>query len=244
MPIGGRTEGKTDPANQLPRHPPAGYRGAGGIFTPSEIYALAKFCWDPTNATLATAIAMAESSGNANSENYCCVGLWQVNVLAHPQYTRQQMKDPVQNLGAACQIYKAAGNKFTPWQTYTEGTYKKHLKEAEQGAKINKTGSENVEGGIGAVIPGAEGALSWIEDLGKILSFIGSGQGWTRIAKVGGGLVIGLIAIDQLTKVAPGPTTNLAPSAGKAALGGAGKAASGVSKGAGQFKLAKELAII
>jgi hypothetical protein len=59
--------------------------------------------------------------------------------------------------------------------------------------------AEKVVGGIG----------SWTGDLGKILTFIGSSSGWTRILKVVGGSVLLVIAIDELSKIGPGPNTNI-----------------------------------
>lgn len=49
----------------------------------------------------------------------------------------------------------------------------------------------------------AEGAVSWAKELGKILSFIGSSEGWVRIGKVvlGAGLLV--IALSELTKISP-----------------------------------------
>lgn len=65
--------------------------------------------------------------------------------------------------------------------------------------------------------------LQWGEDLAKILSFLGSGSSWARIGKVviGGGIL--LIAIDQLTKIGPGPSTDLAGGTAKAGKAGIAK---------------------
>ena len=82
---------------------------------------------------IATAIAMAESGGDTNAVNpgsqfdkEFSVGLWQINVLAHPQYSLTQMKDPTQNALAMYSI-SSGGNNWNPWGTYTNGSYKKFL---------------------------------------------------------------------------------------------------------------------
>lgn len=71
--------------------------------------------------TIATAVAMAESSGVTDAVNYVpSVGLWQINVSpsGNPQYTEDQMKDPVQNAAAAFAI-SSNGTDWTHWDTYT-----------------------------------------------------------------------------------------------------------------------------
>jgi hypothetical protein len=51
----------------------------------------------------------------------------------------------------------------------------------------------------------AKEALGWAGELGKLLEFLTSSSGWVRIAKVTGGAVLLLIAINQLSKIGPGP---------------------------------------
>jgi hypothetical protein len=81
----------------------------------------------------AAAIAEAESSGNPaavgdlNLTPGGSVGLWQINLVAHPQYTAAQLMNPLTNAQAAYAIYKAAGYSFTPWSTYKNGAYAQYL---------------------------------------------------------------------------------------------------------------------
>ena len=76
----------------------------------------------------AAAIALAESSGNPvavgdlNVTPGGSIGLWQINLKAHPQYNSQQLLDPQTNANAAYAIFTAAGG-FTPWSTYNGGQY-------------------------------------------------------------------------------------------------------------------------
>lgn len=97
------------------------------------------------NADTAAAIAQAESGGNPDAiantaypskpgyrppppgalREYS-VGLWQINLLAHPQYTEAQMLDPAQNAKAAVAI-SGAGISFSAWSTYTSGAYLPYL---------------------------------------------------------------------------------------------------------------------
>lgn len=81
---------------------------------------------------MATAIAQAESGGNPTAYNPETAahtptgsgsrGLWQIYGAAHPNYNNDAFYDPQLNANAAYSVYQAAGNKFTPWSTYTNGT--------------------------------------------------------------------------------------------------------------------------
>jgi hypothetical protein len=112
--------------------------GLGGIvsgkLSQSQIQEYASnagFSGDDLNT--AVAIAMAESSGNPSAVGDLnitpggSIGLWQVNLKAHPEYTAAQLTDPQTNANAAFAIYSAAGSAFTPWSTYNSGVYKQYL---------------------------------------------------------------------------------------------------------------------
>lgn len=81
---------------------------------------------------MAVAVAMAESGGNTNAynpeaaagtaPNHGSRGLWQIYGTAHPQYDSSQAFDPAVNAQAAYQVYREAGNRFTPWSTYNNGS--------------------------------------------------------------------------------------------------------------------------
>jgi len=75
------------------------------------------------------AVGMAESSGNPNAVNdgkgtrstEYSVGLWQINTLAHKNYTIAQLKDPRINAREAVRILKVQG--LRAWGAYTDGRY-------------------------------------------------------------------------------------------------------------------------
>jgi len=77
---------------------------------------------------LAAAIAMAESGGvpgaRVRSSREDSVGLWQINLLAHPSYDAEQMKDPEQNALAALDISRG-GTDWRPWSAFKNGAYKR-----------------------------------------------------------------------------------------------------------------------
>lgn len=97
---------------------------------------------------IAVAVALAESGGNPqayNSENDYfdrhglsqedrqgkgSIGLWQIFSYAHPEFAGWDLTDPAQNARAAYSIYRAAGNSFSPWSTFTSDKYSTHLQQA------------------------------------------------------------------------------------------------------------------
>lgn len=97
----------------------------------TDVASNAGFSGDDLNTAIA--IALAESSGNPNALGDLnitpggSVGLWQVNLKYHPEYTQEQLRDPQINAEAAFAIYQAAGNSFSPWSTFKSGAYLAHM---------------------------------------------------------------------------------------------------------------------
>jgi hypothetical protein len=120
--LGNKAYDLTHPG-QLPRARHRGMTAADGVYHYAQ---LAGFS-DPD---FATAIAMAESGGNpravAKTDREHSVGLWQINLRAHPQYTEAQMLDPKQNAAAAYKISRG-GTNWRPWSTYQSGAYQRYL---------------------------------------------------------------------------------------------------------------------
>ena len=116
-----------------------------------------------TVSNTAAAIAQAESSGDPskinntaypNRPNYhppapgnlpeYSVGLWQINLVAHPNYTEKNMLDPVKNAAAAVTISNN-GRDFSPWSTYTTPdpklSYKQYLVTGTGGGATSSGGT-------------------------------------------------------------------------------------------------------
>ena len=79
------------------------------------------------NSNKAGDIAIRESGGNASAVNDTrgkrhppgqtaekSIGLWQINVLAHPQWDEEWLKDPRNNAAAAFELFQKYGWK--PWK--------------------------------------------------------------------------------------------------------------------------------
>ena len=94
-----------------------------------------------TDLVISVAVALAESGGNARAYNpekqagtatgKGSYGLWQIYLEAHPEFANQDLYDPQTNADAAFSVYSKAGNSFSPWSTYNNGTYQSHLDVAQ-----------------------------------------------------------------------------------------------------------------
>lgn len=77
-----------------------------------------------------TAIALAESSGNPSAVGDLnitpggSIGLWQINLKAHPEYTQDELFDPQTNANAAFAVYQSQG--LGAWSTYNNGAYEQY----------------------------------------------------------------------------------------------------------------------
>jgi len=93
-----------------------------------ELAANVGFVGDAIN--IAAAVAMAESRGDTGAvgdEAYgYSLGLWQVNLPAHPQYEPQRLFEADYNARAALAISQG-GKNWQPWTTYRTGAHKAWL---------------------------------------------------------------------------------------------------------------------
>lgn len=99
----------------------------------------------PATADTAAAIAQAESGGDTGQINNTAypnlpgyhppapgnlpeysVGLWQINELAHPQYTTAGLLKQIGNANAAVAV-SSGGASFSAWSTFQNGAYKQFL---------------------------------------------------------------------------------------------------------------------
>lgn len=146
----------------------------------------------------AVAVALAESGGNPGAYNPEIAagttpgsgsrGLWQIYGAAHPQYNSSLAFDPVVNARAAFQVYREAGNRFTPWSTYNQhiaDQYYNGLKltpvRGGTGGPINTntlgsgvSGSD--PGGSGSGTPSQTGTLASMQQTAGALQDIASGK--------------------------------------------------------------------
>ena len=75
----------------------------------------------------AYAVARAESGGSptACGDNGQSIGIWQINILYHPQYTREYLFDPDHNAEAAVEI-SSDGRYWKAWCTWEKSACNEH----------------------------------------------------------------------------------------------------------------------
>jgi len=100
-----------------------------------------------TVAVTAVAVAMAESACNpsassSNNDSYHSKdrGLWQINSYWHPEVSDTCAYDARCNAGAAYTI-STRGSDWAPWATYSAGTYKRYLTQAQAAVSRFSQGS-------------------------------------------------------------------------------------------------------
>lgn len=174
----------TGTGNYKTGSPYSGNPANNDSLSPSQIagYWL-KYGGNRSKATIMTAIALAESSGQTDVVNSIgCVGLWQINQPVHPELgTTDSLKNPANNAKAAGSILRSQG--LTAWQTYTNGAYKQFMTQAASavqapGKPIDSPSNSTAIATTG--IPGANafgsGVTSGLSDLVKAIGFIFSLQ--------------------------------------------------------------------
>lgn len=125
--------------------PPVIAKGNGSALSVTQIYRLATQAGFPIlTAVIATAVALAESSGHPNDINDdpatgdLSYGLWQINMIGDLGPARRktfgissndQLLDPATNAKAAY-ILSNHGLNFNAWSTFKNGAYKKYLAQA------------------------------------------------------------------------------------------------------------------
>ena len=81
----------------------------------------------------AAAVAMAESGGNpsvrGDPQFGGSVGLWQINLPAHPEFDAKRLVEPDYNAHAALAISRN-GTDWKPWTTFRNGAYLKYMPSA------------------------------------------------------------------------------------------------------------------
>lgn len=169
----------------------------------------------PSPAEVATAIALAESSGNPvathkNSNGTTDYGLWQINSVHADLLSKYEWSDPSQNATMAFQVYQAAGGKFTPWSTFTGGQWLLHLNAAET-ASTQTSGQAPIDTIVGGNLPGA----SALEQLSTFLTDLTKPGTWASVGFILLGIVLLITALVKLV---------VGSKAGKAVVGAASKA--------------------
>jgi hypothetical protein len=157
----------------------------------AQAYAYARQAgFTPDAATIAAAIAMAESGLNTGSRGDVkletsywgpSVGLMQIRTVKQETGTGQdrdiaRLDDPLQNMIAAYDI-SGKGKDFSPWTTYTSQKYRQFLGQAGSAAGSSTTGGTTAATPVNWLTDalGAGDFAQKARDLGLLLAAIAAG---------------------------------------------------------------------
>jgi hypothetical protein len=225
-----------------------------GVFTYAQLEQLWINAGGPRKeAPVAAAIAEAESAGRSSATNptdnggrQTSWGLWQISNGTHAQPV-PNILDPNVNARQAVAKWKAAGNSFSPWGTFTSGAYRRFL-------SPGTTPDRNVPkgGGVSATIGGGSASAEadcWVQlpSVNLHVTSIGGGCLITRsqarhlaggILMAAGGLVMlpGVLVLVAFTFRASGAAGKAADVTAKVPLPGAQAAAAGLQRADNQGK--------
>lgn len=98
-----------------------------------------------------SAIGLAESDGNPTAGRTRragqgqrlpeqSIGIWQINLLAHPEYANVDLTNPITNARAALDIFNHEG--LRAWGSYIDGRYRQYF--AGDSSSVPNTSAPNV----------------------------------------------------------------------------------------------------
>lgn len=127
--------------------------GAPSVVTlaPSDIARVAAEAgFSGADLQVAVAVALAESGGRADIDNAGLnrdgsidYGLWQINSVHEASgFDSAQAADPAYNARWARRVFLAAGGRWTPWVTYNNGDYLRHMATAASAVRATPRAAE------------------------------------------------------------------------------------------------------
>jgi hypothetical protein len=178
----------------------AGYLGPGDIY---RLVTRASFgdknAWNPITAT---AVVLAESTGNPNAVNGNHYGLFQIADTTARGVGRDPSKlfNPDYNANTAFLVYKQAkahGNGWAPWaQSFQNGRVRANTADARDAAGGKYPATDEA---VPEILPGVDDPqvplLDWAKGLGQLLSNLLSSRFWLRAGMVVGGFALILFGI-------------------------------------------------
>lgn len=173
--------------------------GFGGVLTEAAGAASGS---DPI--VVATAVGLAESSGNPdtthhNADGSIDYGVWQINDRAHEAlFTQYPQWWSVTNANMAFAVWSAAGNSFSPWSSFKSGAYLVHMPAAQ--AARSQAGNPTGQGTVvtnNPLVNATNGLLGIAQKVFAAGSWLSSRQNWGRVALVGlgGAALVGALVI-------------------------------------------------
>lgn len=187
--------------------------------TAAQVHKLAKDAGlNPTQATIATAIAKGESGWRTDAVGDVSlqdskwgpsIGLWQIRSLKAESGTggtrdATRLTDPAFNARSMVAI-SGAGKNWRPWTVYTSGAYEKYLGTDTSGDGTLTGVSTGVSAGLNAVGLGALGdaAGSTVDTVGEAVDSL-TGWGDTALKLLATGVAGALVVVGAIRTVSGG----------------------------------------
>ena len=164
--------------------------------------------------TIAIAVAYAESQGNPDAigDGGKSIGLMQIHLPSHPQYTKAQMLDPGANMRAAKQI-QSSGRGWMNWTQYRLGIYALYMPQAEVAAQRiePKGGILAAPAQAGTRLPDTSAGIQapW-QAVTDAIRFLSVGRNWGRIAEITLGGILLVVALSILARPVTEPLAKTA----------------------------------
>lgn len=169
--------------------------------------------FNAAQAAILAAIGLAESGGNslahnqhgqtANSLAENSYGVYQINLLAHPEVTVNQATDLQSAANEAKKLFDQAGGNFSPWSTFTSGAYLQYIPgnfPIPNPGSIATSAASDTAKSIISIFPPLQGLLTAPRDLGTRV--VGSIFGMVMMGI--GFIVMGVSGQRKLTDAALG----------------------------------------
>lgn len=164
-----------------------------------------------SNLAKAVAIALSESSGNAEAHNAVppdnSYGLWQINMQGSMGPARRKqfglksnndLFDPVTNAKAAYAI-AGGGKNFRPWSTYTSGAYLRYMSRANKASGNPDSSGLDSGGGTNAQQAGFSDVLNFPGEIADFFEFLTDPKTWLRLGMIVGGGILVAVALVQIS---------------------------------------------
>lgn len=161
------------------------------------------------NVAIATAIALAESSGNTDATNNnrngsTDYGLWQINSVHSDLLAGHNWRDPADNAAMMFTISNG-GTNWRPWSTFTSGKYRAFMAQAAAA-----TPDTSVTGGVVTTASNASNPFTALQNLAQAIS---DPRNWVRFGMVIAG---GFCILTAVHMSRPLPIPSVAKLAAKA----------------------------
>lgn len=164
--------------------------------------------WPQDKVATAVAVALAESGGeptatNKNDNGTTDYGLWQINSIHKADLDSGNWQNPTDNARMAYNVFRRAGNSFSPWYAYRSGKHYAYMSRGALAANEAKAGGgSSPDDGNNPLIPDfiegpAEGTAEVFDKVSHALGVITDEDTWIRtgFGILGAVIIVAAVAI-------------------------------------------------